>query len=148
MTDNQKPLHVRQAEGLRVLADMIEQNPEIAELASYGLRQFYTFHSHTAADHALLAKLGLRYGAKVDKDISDKQYNLELSFADGAVVAHSLASREDVCEWVETGTETVTKSVPDPSVEVPMVEVTETITMGEWRCRPLLAAQSDAAVTA
>lgn len=36
MTD--KPLHIQQAEGLRQLADMIENNPEIAKHVDYALR--------------------------------------------------------------------------------------------------------------
>ena len=49
-----------------------------------------------------------------------------------------VAAREAVCERVVTGTETVTKSVPDPSILVPLVEVTEEVETVEWVCSPLL----------
>lgn len=49
------------------------------------------------------------------------------------------AYRDQVCERVVTGTREVTKTIPDPTVEVPVVEVTETVEDVEWICGPLLA---------
>ena len=150
MSTEEKPLHVRQAEGLRALADMVEASPEIAPLGEYCMQTLYVFSARSAEDHAMVTRAALRHGAKVDKDIGEELYNLSLSFAGGAVVAKVLANRSDVCERVVTGTETVTKTVPDPErlAEVPTVEVTETVEHVEWVCRPLLAAEADAAVTA
>ncbi|HET6291734.1 MAG TPA: hypothetical protein VFG33_00115, partial [Kribbella sp.] len=57
----------------------------------------------------------------------------------GVIEVHVGAYRDQVCERVVTGTREVTKTVPDPSVVVPDVEVTETVEDVEWICGPLLA---------
>lgn len=49
------------------------------------------------------------------------------------------AYRDEVCERVVTGVETVTRRIPDPSVTVPTVEVTDEVETVEWRCGPILA---------
>lgn len=48
------------------------------------------------------------------------------------------AFRDQVCERVVTGTREVTEIVPDPSVEVPLVEVTKTVEDVRWECGSLL----------
>lgn len=138
---DQQTLARQQADGLRALADMIEDNPEVARFAS--VDGLYAFHVTTAADQAILARAALRSGAKVDKDVWEKQHNLILRW--GVVGAYVLASREDVCERVVTGVETVTEVVPDPEVlaTVPKVEVTREVEKYEWVCKPLLAVSSD-----
>lgn len=140
------PLAARQAAGLRALADMIEQNPEVADMAAYYISHLSMFCSTSPEHHALLAKAALRHGATVDKWVTADLYNLKLSFAGGAVVAEVLAGRDAVCERVVTGIETVTKSVPDPAAlaEAPVIEVTEEVETVEWVCRPLLAATDGA----
>lgn len=50
-----------------------------------------------------------------------------------------VCQREAVCERVVTGTKTITREVPDPTVVVPTVEVTEEVETVEWVCGPLLA---------
>lgn len=131
----------RQASGLRALAEMIEQNPEVAPLARYYLTTLSVFSSQTSAHHALLARLALRHGAKVDKSISEELYNLQLSFAEGAVVAHALATRAEVCERVSTGVKVVTKTVKDPGAvaALPDVEVTEEVETFDWVCKPVMS---------
>jgi hypothetical protein len=47
--------------------------------------------------------------------------------------------RHTVCERVVVGTEPVTAMVPDPSVQVPLVEVTKDVEIVRWECRPLLS---------
>lgn len=138
----------RQAAGLRALADMIEQNSEIAPLADYLLRNACVFSAKAPEHHALLARLAMRYGAKVNKSISNELYNLDLSFADGAVVATVLAHRADVCERVVTGVEVVTKTVKDPAAvaALPDLEVTEEVETVRWECKPLLAAEASGAM--
>lgn len=145
MTTTETPLHIRQADGLRALADMIEQNPEVAEFAS--LSGLYAFHVSSAADHATMIRAALKAGAKVDKDISEELYNVTLTF--GPVSAMVLAYREQVCERVQVGTETVTRAERDPKAveaalaEIPETEVTEEVPVYEWQCKPLLASESD-----
>jgi hypothetical protein len=50
------------------------------------------------------------------------------------------AYRDEVCERVVTGVETVTRTIPDPNAPVtPMIEVTEEVETIEWRCGSILA---------
>lgn len=147
MSTNEKPLHVRQAEGLRALADMIEANPEIARHAYY-LRDLNVFHTTNPDDLESIARAGLRAGAKVEKNWSTETvFALDLKW--GPVTVSALSPRDSVCERVVTGTEIVTKTVPDPDalVDLPTVEVTETVETVEWVCRPLLAAEAGSAVS-
>lgn len=140
MTTEEKTLHIRQAEGLRALAAMIEAHPEIP--ASY-LESHFCVWSPTSADElAAIARAAMRHGAKVEKDIGDRHYNLKITW--GGICAKALASRGEVCERVVTGMETVTKTVPDPAAlaAVPTVEVTEEVEISEWVCKPLLAESS------
>lgn len=144
MAENEIPMHVQQAEGLRALADMIEANPDLPP-ASLGY--LFVFHPHNPQEHAHLARAALRHGAKVDKDISGEMCNLVLRW--GPVGAGALAYRQEVCERVQVGTETVTREVRDEDAvaaalaDIPVAEVTEEVPVYEWECRPLLAAGSD-----
>lgn len=131
------------AAGLRRLAEFIETNPDLADGFRHNVMD-YAINVHLrddgkAAQLAEYAQAAARFGAKVTKDIDDKWHNLYLDF-DGAK-AHVLAYRNEVCERVVTGVETVTKTVPDPEAlaAVPTVEVTEQVETVEWVCRPLLA---------
>lgn len=147
---NETPLHIRQAEGLRRLADMIEEHPDLAEVLTYSL-QFNTF-SNDPAVLAKFLKVGRRYGATTEKATSgEKWFMARLIWGDGytAVQLDVNAHREAVCERVVTGTEMATKTVLDPAklAEVPTVEVTERVETVEWRCAPLLAAEKTPAVT-
>lgn len=50
------------------------------------------------------------------------------------------ADRNEVCERVATGVETVTRTIVDPRAPIPpMIEVTEEIETFEWRCGSILA---------
>lgn len=135
MTAVDTPLHVQQAEGLRRLADMIEAHPELP--ASY-LTSVNVWYAHSPEDLAAIARAALKHGATVAKDVTDSIYSLSLSW--GPLTAEALAQRANVCERVVTGTEIVTRKVPDPAAA--LVEVTETVEHVEWVCRPLLADQS------
>lgn len=144
MNDNRDSLATQQAAGLRKLADMIEDNPEVAKFAD--LDRLYAFHVTNAADQATIARAALKHGAKVDKHISEQLHNVLLSW--GAVSAYVLASRGDVCERVVVATREVTEEVPDPEAlaAVPTVTVTRTEPVTEWRCKPILAADTETAV--
>lgn len=132
------------AQGLRSLALMLEENPELVDDACY-LGSVDVFWFRDAERMAALARIALRYGAKVDKKISESQHNLLLRW--GPVGVAALAQREVVCERVVTGTREVVKAVPDPVLlaAVPLVEVTETVEDVEWKCKPLLAATEESA---
>lgn len=137
-----------QAAGLLKLADLVEATPEIdANYLDTDRLSVNVWYSDSPSELVAVARAALQHGAKVDKEIVGGDiFSLEVSW--GPLTAKALAQRDQVCERVVTGTETVTRTVPDPSVEVPMVEVTETVEKTEWRCGSLLAAEADAAVTA
>lgn len=133
------------ADGFRALAAMVEANPELMKCATFdGL---YAFHTRSAEDQAAFARAALKHGAKVEKDVWEKQHNLLLRW--GPVAAFVLARREDVCERVVTGIKTVTDVVKDPQAvaALPDVEVTREVPEFEWVCKPVLAATTTAPST-
>lgn len=127
--------------GLRDLAAFIQNNPDLAPgfrgLTFSGIKA-HLFAEDKAAQLGRYAQAAARHGAKVSKDIDDNWHNVILQF-DGVKV-EVLAYRDEVCERVVTGTETVTKKVKDPEAlaAVPEVEVTEERETYEWVCKPLL----------
>jgi len=146
MNNTEKPLHVQQAEGLRALADLLEQNPELAEQTRYNLEAINVPCSSAddpVATIAAFVRAGLAHGASIEKEYDSKFGGATISW--GTVGIHVYTYREEVCERVVTGTETVTKQVPDPAA--PLIEVTEEVEQVEWRCRPLVAAEQAPAVT-
>ncbi len=149
MNDNLE-LAAQQAAGLRQLADMIEQNPELATNFDYTLNysgiSLHLRSNDRATEMANIARIARRYGAKTTKDIGDDMYNLVCDF--GGVKAKVLAYRNEVCERVVTGTHEVTEEVPDPVAvaALPKVKQTRVEEIVEWKCRPLLAADTETAV--
>lgn len=133
-----------QAAGLRALADMVEQNPELGEVLRYLHLSTHIFaEDDPKAKLGTFAKTAARYAAKVDKNFTT---GFALVVADfGGVRVSVQADRDEVCERVVTGTESVTKTVPDPEAlaAVPTVEVTEEVETVEWVCRPLLAVSTE-----
>lgn len=129
------------ATGLRSLAVLVETNPELAVHMKYGLGDIHVL----AGDRdrmAAIVRAAKALGAKIRKVPGDKYFSAICAF--GVVKLDVFASREEVCERIVVGTETVTKQVPDPALlaEVPLVEVTETVEQVRWECRPLLADDS------
>lgn len=143
------PLHLRQAEGLRALADFIEANPSLAEEMAYTLSSMQdpVLKDDPVETLAEFARAAARARIPHRKNGSDKYFRLELQFGD-AVTFTPYASREKVCERVVVGTTPVTKTVPDPEAlaAVPTIEVTEDVEQVEWVCRPLLADTAEPAV--
>lgn len=145
---DETPRHIQQAEGLRHLAAFIEANPELACSFQYtlqdgGLNAHLIHFEDKAEGLGVFARAALRAGAKVDKDIDEDWHNLVLHF--GAIHVDVLARRDEVCERVQVGTETVTRKVRDETAaeaalaEIPEHEVTEEVPVYEWDCKPLLA---------
>ncbi|WP_282775828.1 hypothetical protein [Nocardia sp. CC201C] len=58
--------------------------------------------------------------------------------------------REQVCERVVTGVETVTEEIPDPDyiAAAPTITRTREVESVEWRCAPVLAAEQDSEANA
>jgi hypothetical protein len=134
------------ASGLRLLATLIEENPELADNFRNGLRDsginVHLRSSDPAAEMANIARIARRYGATTNKSITEKMHNVMCDF--GTVRFDILAWREEVCERVVVDTREVVEEVPDPELlaAVPTVTVTRTEDVVEWQCRPLLAAEA------
>jgi hypothetical protein len=144
MTDTKTQTRAQQAAAsLRILAEMIETCTDIAEDISYPFNYLNVPVSGNDDPKGTLAsfiRAGKSHGAKVAKEYSEKYSGVDLIWP--GVCLHVYAERDQVCERVVTGTETVTRTVPDPAAlaEVPEIEVTETVETVEWVCKPLLAA--------
>ena len=139
-TETQAERAREQANGLRALADMVEQNPEVLDALQYlGLGTHVFAEDDPQAKLGMFARIAARYATKVEKQFSSSFASVVATFAGVRVSVQ--ADRNEVCERVVTGVETVTKSVPDPDAlaAVPTVEITEEVQTYEWVCRPLLA---------
>ena len=73
------------------------------------------------------------------KDYSDKFFRLSHTFAD-AVTVTAVAWRENVCQRVVVGTETVIEQRPPDGVEMVDVEIEREIV--EWDCPPSLLGET------
>lgn len=138
MTD--EPTPAEKAAGLRLLADMIDANPDIR--VAY-LNDVHVWFARDIDELRAIARAGKAAGAKVEKNYVDDYATVTVTF--GPLKAKALVSRREVCERVVVGTEVV--KVPDPAYvppDTPLIEKVREIT--EWRCRPLLA--EDEAATA
>jgi hypothetical protein len=123
--------------GLRELADLLEQHEEL-ELPYSGYRSAM---SVIPADNQLeqVAAWARALPGRVEKRVRSGYFDIDGNLAGLKITV--IADRDKVCERVVVGTETVTRTVPDPDVEVPLVEVTEQVERVEWRCLPLLAGE-------
>lgn len=122
--------------GLRMLADLLDTNPDIP-LPYHGNGTALLWIIVSEKDQkATLAAIARALPGKVTKDVRDGSFDLKGQLA--GLLVQVIAQRDEVCTRVVTGTETVTKTIPDPDVEVPLVEVTETVEQVEWICGPLL----------
>jgi hypothetical protein len=124
--------------GLRQLADLLEQHDELP-VPYEGSATSMTMYFLSQGRDAFVAAARVMPG-RLDKKVRDTVYELRARLGgDDGLKVDLAAYRNDVCERVVTGTETVTKRVPDPNVTVPMVDVTETVEHVRWECKPLLS---------
>lgn len=142
------------ADGLRQVAAMIEQHPDLMEIPSFRFMFGRTLLSvQTKEEVAALIRAGKASGAKVKKHQDSRFAGVDLVFAETTmfegVSLHVYVDREEICEKVVTGTHEVTEEVPDPEAlaAVPTVMVIKTVEDVEWRCLPILA-DEPAALTA
>lgn len=132
--------------GLRLLADIVEENPAMAENFQYTLQasglNLHLRGDERAAQMAKIARVMRKHGAITTKDVFGDLHNVVCDF--GFTKVYIIARREEVCERVVVDTVEVTEEVPDPEVlaTVPKVTVTRTEEIVEWQCRPLLEAAS------
>lgn len=134
---------------LRKLAELLDKHPDFSnELRFAGFDRVITYvtSKERMAEYVRVLKAA---GATIRKGADTKYFNVDCTL--GPVTLHVYAAREAVCERVVVGTETVTKTVPDPALlaEVPEIKVTEDVEIVRWDCHPILRdATGDAEVSA
>lgn len=118
-------------QGLRDIADWIEKHPDLGDTHMTVDAVFYP------PDEPASAGRWARAFGKAEKSVTDNGL-FKLTHPFGEVEARAVFWREAVCEKKVVGVREVTRMVPDPSVEVEMVEVVETVEDVEWVCPPIL----------
>lgn len=138
------------ADDIERFAAFVRANPEVADrLPEQRFLIYLTHASDPKTQMADFIRRGLRAGARIGKDVTEKYASASLWF--GRIELYVYASREVVCERVVTGTheETVTEPDADALAAVPKVTKTVVVEDVEWRCAPLLAAaEAESAVSA
>lgn len=135
-----KPTAADYATGLRALADLIENNPELP-LPNY-LSHVNVWYAHTVETFRAIGFAAARAKLPIEKQYTE--YNANLQIACGPITVRALALRETVCERVLVGTDTEIVEEPDPEaplVTIPDPTVTKrverTVERYEWRCAPV-----------
>lgn len=135
--------------GLRMLADLLEAHPEL-EAPHTGASNYASISvvpwGADAQREQLAAWARVLPGRKDKKEGGEGGKYLRLEGRLGALHIQVLCDRDEVCERIVVGTETVTETVPDPEAlaAVPQIERTVEREIVKWECRPLLAAESGA----
>jgi hypothetical protein len=131
--------------GLRALADLLETNADVPLPFDGDADEIkwitVTGENQRAVVAAIVRALPGLVQKKPRGDVIDfvgKIHGLRLCV---------IANRDEVCTRRVVGTREVTKTVPDPSVAVPLVEVTETEEIVEWTCGSLLGPAPQKAVS-
>lgn len=119
--------------GLRALADLLDQNPEVP-LPVYGSILDMLVIVQTSDPAALLAKVARLIPGTLTKDADDNYFRLRGQLH-GLSITFA-ADREKVCRKVVKGIRTVTKPDPEWVAKVPLVTCEEEDV--EWICPPLL----------
>lgn len=129
-----------QVANLRAFADFLGANPQLRSPFDSSGERFLVCLNWTGDPKAELAAWARATShLKPSKHYGDTYAGITIDF--GGIELYVYASREQVCDRVVTGVETVTKTVKDPEMlkAVPEVEITEQVETVEWICRPLLA---------
>ena len=119
--------------GLREAAAWFEAHPEVPIPASALHITLYDLGGDEAELETL--KTIARAMGAATKDYEDDFFKLSCTFAD-AVTVTAVAWRENVCQRIVVGTETVIEQRPPDGVEMVDVEVEREIV--EWDCPPSL----------
>lgn len=135
--------------GLRELADLLEQTPDLPLPSSPSINpggstiSWYLFGGveplALAEQKARAAEIVRTIPGSFDKYDTGDLFRFRGRI--GGLPAEVIVDRPAVCERVVTGTREVTREVPDPVTlaDVPTVTVTEVVEDVRWECRPLLA---------
>jgi hypothetical protein len=143
--DDEVARRARYVAGLRVLAGILENQPEVPLPAAGDLLPL-TFHFLTGnGDRARMATAARalpcawRKGVRDYGKLGGAYFDLTGDLA--GLKVQLTAARADVCERIVTGTREVTELVKDPVLldAVPLTEVTREVEEVEWRCRPVTA---------
>lgn len=135
------------ANGLRALADLLEERPEVP-LPSYGDTMEMSIYVPTwdAVDPKQRLAEAVRAvreqaGVELQKDVTDS--SLHLGFSLHGLKVSLFTSRDVVCTRRVVGTETVTRTGKDPALleQLPDVEIEEEREIVEWDCAPVLAGE-------
>lgn len=123
-------------DGLRQLADIAEQHPEI--IANQSLAVFHGFYDWQDEGDPLesMTEFARSLGGRWEKNIdAQDDFRLEQQFGPHKLALYT--SRENVCERI-VRTETVTREIPDPDAPppppVPLITVTEEVETVTWVC--------------
>jgi hypothetical protein len=136
MNDDTIPM----AGALRVVADLIDAHPDLPLPCVWGYGstgnvevQWQLTHGEHKDEQRAMARVILRaIGGEWKKDASTELFSFDQR-RDGLNL-NVIAARDQICERVVTGTETVTI----PAVEA-QPERTEEREVVEWRCEPVMA---------
>lgn len=117
------------------MASLLEQRPEL--MTPHGDLTVVPLGEQQSREQ--LAAWSRALPGRKDKQITEQFANLVGSLH--GLKVKVIAYRDEVCEKVVTGVETVTRKVKDPEAlkAVPEVEVTEEVEQVKWICRPMLA---------
>ncbi|MHB1950203.1 MAG: hypothetical protein ACYCQK_01860 [Acidiferrobacteraceae bacterium] len=132
---------------LRALADAVEHSGIFDDTCADGIlfvRGFWTYYDKDPA--RAMAEAARAIGGRWEKEQNEDMRQMRLVRRFGPHRIMLFTARENVCERVVVGTETVTREMPDPDAPpVPTITVTEEVERFEWRCSPLLAAAGEEA---
>jgi hypothetical protein len=131
--------------GLRELADLLDKHDDLP-VPTHGDIHWLLFSmgsadtEHLAKQKATAATIVRRLGgAQKDAEKGDLFDFTRTLGGEHGLELQVTVDRDAVCERVVVATHEVTETIPDPTVSVPLVEVTKTVEEVEWRCLPLLA---------
>jgi hypothetical protein len=116
--------------GLRQLADWLDANPDIELPWTGGVYQPFQLGVWLSKEE--LAEIVRALPGRVEKEFDETVVRVNATFDGLRVQAYS--GRNEVCERIVVGTETVTVPAVDAAPER-----TEEREVVEWRCHPILA---------
>jgi hypothetical protein len=131
--------------GLRMLADLLDANPHLGLPFDGRTLPMSVYITREDEQREKLAEWARALpGQKTKSEEGTGGVFLALTAQLRGVSLRVLANREEVCERVVLGTHEVVEEKPDPALlaEIPLVTVTRTEEIVEWRCSSLLAEAS------
>lgn len=130
--------------GLRALADVLEDHPELPLPWQGGQYMPMTLHFLTVDDpRAQMATARRALGIPMEKRPRDGYFDLEGTLH--GVHVQLTAYRHDVCERVVVGSYEIEVEEPDPAAvaALPKVVRTEIVEEVEWVCAPIIAGEPE-----